>query len=483
MAVNKSMVDFADISSYWHFRLDFRFLDYTKTKPNFKSSPFRNFVTVIGNGKDISPDNYADYNSTDVLYPSVNNFRGGIFRHKDITFINEDYGVPKSLEDNDIIISRSGTVGITYVWNKEEVNKIFGREVVTIPSGYLIVVRVDERKLLPKFVQYYFNSTLMLRYFNVFGVGKTQKNIAQPEILAIPIPNLAISTQAEILKKIQPIEIEITKLKQQIKPQTEVMNMLFVEALAFDIEQFNQLKNKKLFSLSLEDFASETDTRFGCRFHNKAGQFVEDFLKSKTNKRIKDFISEPIVLGSSVSPNQYEEEGHYFYVAMSNIKNWQFEEEDCKRVGDDFYKQNIKKTIQVNDILMARSGEGTIGKVAIIEDEEAEGVFADFTMRIRLTGINPLFAYYYFRTEIFQHLVYTHKKGLGNNTNIFPSQVKNFSVPDFSSEQQEEIVSKIKKELNKQKDIEVQILEKQAIISKIIEDAIKVYETVLSVST
>lgn len=122
---------------------------------------------------------------------------------------------------------------------------------------------------------------------------------------------------------------------------------------------------------------------------------------------------------------------------------------------------------------MARSGEGTIGKVALIEDEEINGIFADFTQRIRLTGFDPLCAYYYFRSEFFQYLVYTHKKGLGNNTNIFPSQIKEFPMPDWDETKQAEIVEAIKTQLDEQRVIDRQIEEKQKAINKIIEDAIK----------
>ena len=196
-------------------------------------------------------------------------------------------------------------------------------------------------------------------------------------------------------------------------------------------------------------------------------------MKQQTGKKIKDFLSNPIVLGKGISPSEYKEDGEYYYIAMSNIKKWKFDPIDCKRIGKEFYTLNSNKTISVNDIIMARSGEGTIGKVALINNENIEGVFADFTMRIRLSGINHLFAYYYFCSEIFQHYIYTHKKGLGNNTNIFPSQVQEFPFPDFDMNRQKKIANRIKKALDKQKTIESRIEEKQNEINKIIEEAIK----------
>ena len=97
------------------------------------------------------------------------------------------------------------------------------------------------------------------------------------------------------------------------------------------------------------------------------------------------------------------------------------------------------------------------------------GVFADFTMRLRLEGYNQQFAYYYFRSELFQYLIYTHKKGLGNNTNIFPSQVAKFPMLDFELGKQNEIVERIKCLIEDQKVIENQIEEKRKEISNIIQ--------------
>ncbi|MBC9785090.1 hypothetical protein H1S01_11280 [Heliobacterium chlorum] len=197
-----------------------------------------------------------------------------------------------------------------------------------------------------------------------------------------------------------------------------------------------------------------------------------NYLKSITNKKIKDFISEPIVLGKGILPRQYDDEGHYYYIAMSNIKKWKFESEDCKKVSDSFYANNINKNIKLNDILIARSGEGTIGKVALIEDDDVEGIFADFTMRVRLKEYNPKFAYYYFRSELFQYLIYTNKKGLGNNTNIFPGQIQELPILDFDQGQQTQIVNQIQAKINAQKVIDRQIREKCKEIEKIIKQAI-----------
>lgn len=275
------------------------------------------------------------------------------------------------------------------------------------------------------------------------------------------------------LKKISPLEKEINELENSKLQVVNIINQIIGDAFGFDWLAFEKIKNEKSYTSSISKFSSNIDCRMGVRFHSKAGAYIQSFLESKTSKRIKDFISESIVLGKSVSPSDYDEDGECFYIAMSNIKTWAFDPEDCKKVSESYAASNLNKTVKKGDILLARSGEGTIGKVALIEDEDINGIFADFTQRIRLTGFDPLCAYYYMRSNFFQYLVYTHKKGLGNNTNIFPSQIKEFPMPDWDATKQAEIVEKIKTQLDQQKEIDRQIEEKQQAINKIMEDAIK----------
>lgn len=182
---------------------------------------------------------------------------------------------------------------------------------------------------------------------------------------------------------------------------------------------------------------------------------------------------EPIVLGSSIFPKDYSNEENYYYISMAIIKDWNFNSENSKCVSLEYFTTNSTKTVLKNDILLARSGEGTIGKVALITDSDLKAIFCDFIMRIRLKNYNPLFAYYYFRTDYFQYLVHTHKKGLGNNTNIFPSQIQEFPMIDIPIKEQEKIANLINKELKKQEQIKNQIEENYIKIENLLTNIIK----------
>lgn len=293
----------------------------------------------------------------------------------------------------------------------------------------------------------------------------------EDDLLKILIPNIDYNIQLDIVSQIQPIETEITNLKNSKLKPIDIINQVFGEEFGFDWEEFEKIKNEKIFYSSLLNYSNNIDCRFGFRFQHKSGKYLMDFLNDKTSKRIKDFTTIPICLGASVSPSQYDEEGDYYYISMATVKKYYFDKEDAQKVSVAYSSENLNKSVQVNDIIMTRSGMA-IGKFALI-DEEIDGIFADFTMRIRLKGFNPLLAYYYFRSIFFQHLITTHKKGLQNH-NIFPSQIQEFPIPDWSETKQTEIVEKIKTQIDSQNLIDQLIEMKQQEINNIIEEAISV---------
>jgi len=359
---------------------------------------------------------------------------------------------------DDLVFSNAMTVGLSFLIDRD----------IYINQN-VFALKIDETKYNKTFLKWYFNLVFKPNFDKIH----TSKYISKGEVGKIKIPSFQISTLQQIATQIEAIEKDIIVLQATLLEPTIVINQVFGEAFGFDWSAFETIKREKTYTSSISKFANNIDCRMGIRFHNKAGAYIQAFLESKTNKKIKDYISENIVLGKSVSPSDYDEDGEYFYIAMSNIKTWAFDPEDCKKVSESYAASNLNKTVKKGDILLARSGEGTIGKVALIEDEDINGIFADFTQRIRLTGFDPLCAYYYMRSDFFQYLVYTHKKGLGNNTNIFPSQIKEFPIPDWDETKQAEIVDKIKTQLDEQKVIDGQIEENQQAIKRIIEDAIK----------
>lgn len=283
--------------------------------------------------------------------------------------------------------------------------------------------------------------------------------------------DLLLDSADIITPKILKLENDIRVLNKSPISESFIINEAFEHAFGFDYMAFEKLKSICSYNLDFFSFANNPDLRCSAKFHRQAGNYVLKELNRIPHKQIKHFLSEPIVLGASISPSDYDENGLYNYVSMATIKNWNFDIESASVVSDEYADAKIAKNIRKGDIIFARSGEGTIGKVALIE-ENIYGIFADFTMRIRLQNILPKFAYYYFRTLYFQYLIEIYKKGLGNNTNIFPIVIREFPIPDVPISEQQKIVETIEEKLQEQNDIKLKIRKLREQIDRIIEDSI-----------
>ena len=470
MPLKQFTTDFRGLGKDLYLRNDEKyhvFLNFTNW--NLFDAQNKNLVSL----KDILIDDYHNFEYEDgEEYKGIPTGQtyldedGDIIKFQPVTLDNHPGRLKYKVTNENILISSLRLAkSPALFFEKEDLSKY-----VFSNGFYIFKVKNGWNK---KFILYVLRTKLLKNIldnhiYRGIGISAYRKN----DLLKIKIPLIPKSQQDQIIAKTEPIEKKIKELKSQIKKPQEIINKVFAREFGFDLDKFEELKHIKHYYLDLPTFGNNIDVRQSVKFHKGTGYFVNQELKKITKKKIKDFISEPIVLGKSVSPKDYDENGDFYYISMANIKNWRFESKDSKLVSKEYSDQNQNKTVQKNDILIARSGEGTIGKVALIYDENLKGIFADFTMRIRLTNYNCLFAYYYFKTEYFQYLIEINKKGLGNNTNIFPSQIQEFPMIDVFLPHQQKIVDEIKKELDKQKEIKRKTTLERNKIDKIIEKVV-----------
>lgn len=474
MGLKTFSVNFQNISKEKTFRYD---VDFSYFQNDFfidNYYAFNDLFEIKKNNK-VNIENLND----DFLYSEIGNVsKDGEVKPVRVNFAERKEDEEKyykkiekgdiiQVEEQDILLSKVRPNLKKYILiNEENVNYFYTSAFIHLKSK------------LSGTVFYYSLRTIF--YDNLISIsrqGKGYPTLNEDDFLNLKfdkaIIDKLIEKQNEIVAQIESIENTIKKLKSQITPAQEIINKVFAREFRFDLEGFKSLKRIKNYYIDFFAFGNNRDIRQSVKFHREAGTFIIKQLKKITNKKVKDFISEPIVLGKGVSPKDYDENGDYYYISMANIKNYQFETEDSKLLSKEYSDKNQNKAVAKNDILIARSGEGTIGKVALIDDEDLQGIFADFTMRIRLQKCNPLFAYYYFRTEYFQYLIEINKKGLGNNTNIFPSQIQELPMIDICVKEQKKIVDEIKAELDKQEEIKNKIKCERDKIDEIIEKAIK----------
>ena len=335
-------------------------------------------------------------------------------------------------------------------------------------------IRLKPKKL-SSILYYCFRTVFYNALMAIARQGKGYPTINEKDLKTLKFRKRIIDElelrEEKISSEIAAIERLIEEKRKDIVPTQKIIDKIFCETFVFDYYKFNELKAIKLYSTKQSIYSNNPDLRFSAKFHRPAGEYVENELRRIGKKRFKHYLAEPIVLGASISPTDCCEDGEFCYISMATIKTWEFDKDSANIVSNSYAETKSEKRVKKNDIILARSGEGTIGKVALIEDD-IDAIFCDFTMRIRLKNYNPKFAYYYMRSTYFQYLVEIYKKGLGNNTNIFPIVVQEFPLPDLSLDEQQKIVDAIQFEIDKQNEIKNQIATLRAKIDSIIENAI-----------
>lgn len=452
----------SEISTHKYLRCDYKYWNKTREVDFTQYLLLKDVFTII---KGTVQTEHYSLDKTTVPYIRISDIelKFGIDLSETV-YLDEDASIPeeKILKKDDLILAVIGSVG-----------KMALAEHVQggTHSNNTVVLRAKNSDINMKFYEKLFQSNYYISYLLGVVSQKAQPNLQLYDLKNIKLPVIDNSLILSTVTRISPIEKQISDLKGNIKDIQGIVDEVFQKEFHFDYAKFYQLKEIKNFSYSLSSFSLNPDLRFSAKFHRPAGDFVMQELLKVTSKKFKHFLSESIILGASISPSDYDENGDCYYLSMATIKNWTFEKESAQTVSNNYYKANHEKTVKRGDILLARSGEGTIGKVALIESDDVQAVFADFTMRIRLKDYNPKFAYYYMRSAYFQYLVEIYKKGLGNNTNIFPIVVREFPLIDIPIAEQQRIVDEIQAEIDKQNEIKNQISTLRMDIDKIVESA------------
>ena len=464
-------IDFLKLAIRSSLRGDFRFLNYFQKPTPYKFCFFKNFIIKISNGKDIAKNNYVPLDDSNIIYPTVNNIKfSGLILDK-VTAIDNEFSSGYYISDNDIVLTRSGTVGITKCWNTKEINETLGKSVEAIPSGYLIVVKLNQKKINPKFSEYYFNSSLLNKYFLVFGVGKSQRNIAQDDVKFIPFPLIPKPKQDQIVVQIELIEKKIKELKAQITSPQKVINKVFARKFGFDLEKFEEMKKKRFFEVEFAKVSNYHSLRYDVK-NQKYLDIFNNIIKSFGNSFFLKAISKDKgKYGANEPAKDGEKEVDTRYIRITDINSIGNLINSDWKTAEKIDEQYLLKD---DDFLFARSGN-TVGKTFLYDSKKhEEAIYAGYFIKFQLdfTILNKLFFLYYTKSFIYDFWV----KGIvriKGQPNINANEYLELKIPNIPLKSQQKIVDEIKAELDKQEEYKHKIVTQRNKIDKIIEKAIK----------
>lgn len=128
---------------------------------------------------------------------------------------NEHY-----LKKGDLVISRSGTCGVTAVFE--------GYDIPVIPAAFVIRFRIND-DINPNYLRLFFNSEVGRQITSKLASGAVQKNLTSKALLKVSIPLPSLNIQNEILELIDGFNLE--KFKSKIASsqalQKSLINQIF----------------------------------------------------------------------------------------------------------------------------------------------------------------------------------------------------------------------------------------------------------------
>lgn len=250
--------------------------NFIKQYCNKGFSPLNHYVNSLRSGEYIKKDNYSLL-ETNYVYLKVGNFSKYEIDLKEITYLNNEAGEnfkDKKIEENDLVITRSGTVGnISQFKIPEEL-----KEKIFIPSHHLAIIKtnnIEENIFLKHFMNYPFFKD----YFNAFSTGKVQKEITNWSVKRIPIPYF--NNKMALLKKLEKAENNINEISKSIFSLQHLIGKVLVKHKIKSDIYFDYRTSS--FNTSILNVSKNKSVRIGAEYNdfwkNHNGNLFDDFNK------------------------------------------------------------------------------------------------------------------------------------------------------------------------------------------------------------
>ena len=238
------------------------------------------------------------------------------------------------LETGDVLIARSGSVGLSYVHKGSDSPWVF--------ASYLIRFSLEQKLVEPEYIGFFLRSPFYWHYVNNVARGVTVQNINSKQLSRLPIPLPTLLEQREIVK---------------ILRQADHLRQLRTEAN----QRIANLPNLLFYDLFLSD-----------------PEKLSDWGTIKLGN-----ITTTITSGSRGWGKYYAEEGARF-IRVQDVQHGLVTSDDPAFVTPPDSPDKDRARILPNDILITITG--TIGRVAVATAELQEAYVSQHVAIVRSDG-------------------------------------------------------------------------------------------------
>ena len=206
---------FAPVRCDTHFKHNIKLADKFFSKKNIVWVSLGSIIEKIQNGMIVKTDFYS-MDETDILYLSVSQIKEYGLINKNQNFLIEetrDLNSFSELDKNTLLITRSGTIGVALSTNHSSFDF---SEKTYVASGFVIASKIKE-EYSSDVISNYINLFDVQKYLTAMASGACQKNISQPTILNLPIPEILLNGDEKFIKLFEEFEKESKTIIKQIE--------------------------------------------------------------------------------------------------------------------------------------------------------------------------------------------------------------------------------------------------------------------------
>jgi len=422
-----------------------------KKKNGFIAKKLSNYVSVEG-GEDIYAKDYS-FDETDYVYLSKRNIGINEIKIDNVDIISIRDEVGKELEkekrllvEDDVVITRSGTIGITVLITKDML-----KEKKLIPSGYVKVLKAN-KEVLPKFLAYYLSNQIIRELMEIEATGKDQKNLSNPAVCDLPFPSISTDDQKKVLDAVEEIQKRINKLNLEYRNETEIINTIFNKVLPF-----SQSKEEKIYEkqVNLENLGEDKYFRTDPDYFEYIKEY-NTFIKKNNHikfSRLENYL-EAYESGKPIDRGDYADvETDYVHIVPRDIQTGRFHLKDPIYINYNKGEELREFRCRKGDILLVISSN--VGDATIFDMEDKKYTISHYIANLRVKNINKKFLVYYFYYAPINLYFRAIETGKGQK-NLPHQYIFDLKVPELTN--QEEIVKEIDGELDKHSKIKKELI-------------------------
>ncbi|HPO68364.1 MAG TPA: restriction endonuclease subunit S [Candidatus Pacearchaeota archaeon] len=426
--------------------------EYLEIAKILQNTPHKNFNEVISNI--INGAEIREYVEEDGLpYLRVSDIKEFFIDLSSVVHISKESKIKQNikLREGDILLSRSGSLGIAAVATPDLSNSVISSHLMRIPV----------KSIIPYFLVAFLNSKFGKSQIIQRNNGAVVPEINHPSLRGVLVPIFPEENQKEV-------EDLVKNAYRQIQESNNI---------------YKQAENLLLEELGLKDFKPEEELSFVINLSDikSAHRADAEYFQPKYEKLISKIKNQNAKLldkiflirrGDFINPNYYVQKAKRGYIRIKELPvKGDINLDAITYIDDNFAGQNLE-TLKEGDFVFAGIG-ATLGKTARIPKELEGSFYSNNTVRFRLKNqwMNELDDYYL--QIVFQSIVcqwqFEQKQAQTAQAKIADEELKSVLIPILPKPTQQKIADLVKKSHEARKQAKQLLEEAKQKVEKLIE--------------